>query len=302
MHWFRRLLHKSQAESELDRELRSHLEQQIADYIASGMNSQEARRRAQMEFGGVERVKEEVRDTRWETRLENLYQDFRFALRMLAKDRQFSLLAILALALGIGAQAAVFSLVNEILLRPLIYRDPARLYVIQEVIPQLSNLYPVLPVNAGHYLEWTQHCSSCESMALISTDDAGLNLVGTGEPERISSEKVTGNYFSVLGIGAQIGRTLEPEDGQAGHDNIVVLSDSLWKRKFGGDPSVIGRSIVLNDTPLTVIGVLPSWFRAPAWDSLGIPMKDNVEIFKPWVFKATDWDAEGPLISALSCG
>ncbi len=293
MHWFRRLLHKSQAESELDRELRSHLEQQIADYIASGMNSQEARRRAQMEFGGVERVKEEVRDTRWETRLENLYQDFRFALRMLAKDRQFSLLAILALALGIGAQAAVFSLVNEILLRPLIYRDPARLYVIQEVIPQLSNLYPVLPVNAGHYLEWTQHCSSCESMALISTDDAGLNLVGTGEPERISSEKVTGNYFSVLGIGAQIGRTLEPEDGQAGHDNIVVLSDSLWKRKFGGDPSVIGRSIVLNDTPLTVIGVLPSWFRAPAWDSLGIPMKDNVEIFKPWVFKATDWDAEG---------
>src|ERR1700683_3269867 len=127
MNWLRRIFHKAGADRDLEREVRSHLERQIADYIAAGMSEEEARRRAQMEFGGVERVKEEVRDTRWETHMETFYQDFRFALRMLAKDRQFSLLAILALGLGIGAQAAVFSLVNGLLLRPLVYSDPGRL-------------------------------------------------------------------------------------------------------------------------------------------------------------------------------
>jgi predicted permease len=293
MRRFRRLFHKSQAENELERELRVHLEQQVADYVATGMSLAEARRRAQVEFGGVERVKEEVRDTRWETHIETFLQDCRFALRVLAKDRQFSLLAILALALGIGAQTAVFSLVNGILLRPLAYRDPGRLYAIQEVVPELSKFYPVLPVNGAHYVEWTRHCTSCESIALINTDDAGLNLAGMGEPERISDERVTANYFSVLGIGAEIGRAFEPEDGTAGHDKLVVLSDSLWRRKFGADPSVIGRSITLNDTPFTVIGVLPAWFRAPAWQSLGIPMKDRVDIFRPWVIKESDWDPTG---------
>jgi predicted permease len=225
--------------------------------------------------------------------LEHLRQDVRHAFRALRKERSFALTAIVILALGIGAQAAVFSLVNGILLRPLAYRDPGRLYAIQEVVPQLSNVYPVLPVNGRHYFEWTRHCGSCESIALINTDDAGQNLAGTGEPEHISDEKVTANYFSVLGIGAQIGRTFEPENGQAGHENVVVLSDSLWRRKFGADPSVLGRSITLNDTPYTVIGVLPAWFRAPAWESLGIPMKERVDIFRPWVIKESDWDAMG---------
>jgi predicted permease len=225
--------------------------------------------------------------------LEHLRQDLRHAFRALRKERSFALTAIVILALGIGAQAAVFSLVSGILLRPLTYRDPGRLYAIQEVVPQLSNVYPVLPANGRHYFEWTRHCGSCESIALINTDDAGLNLAGTGEPERISDEKVTANYFSVLGIGAQIGRTFEPENGQAGHENVVVLSDSLWRRKFGADPSVIGKSITLNDTPYTVIGVLPAWFRAPAWQSLGIPMKEKVDIFRAWAIKESDWDAMG---------
>jgi predicted permease len=225
--------------------------------------------------------------------LEHLRQDLRHAFRALRKERSFALTAIVILALGIGAQAAVFSLVSGILLRPLTYRDPGRLYAIQEVVPQLSNVYPVLPANGRHYFEWTRHCGTCESIALINTDDAGLNLAGTGEPERISDEKVTANYFSVLGIGAQIGRTFEPENGQAGHENVVVLSDSLWRRKFGADPSVIGKSITLNDTPYTVIGVLPAWFRAPAWQSLGIPMKEKVDIFRAWAIKESDWDAMG---------
>lgn len=225
--------------------------------------------------------------------LERLRQDLQFAVRALRRERSFALTAIVILALGIGAQAAVFSLVNGILLRPLAYRDSGRLYAIQEVIPELSSQYPVLPVNARHYLEWTRHCTSCESIALTNTDDSSLNLVGVGEPERLNGEKVTLNYFSLLGVGAQMGRTFGGDDGEKGHQNVVVISDALWHRKFGADPSVIGRPITLNDKPSTVIGILPAWFRAPAWKSLGLPMIEKVEVFQPWVIKESDWDPAG---------
>src|SRR5580692_10781529 len=137
--WIRRLLQKTRAESELDQELRFHLTRQIADYIASGMSPQEARRRAKLEFGGLERVKEEVRDTRWETHLDNLFLDFRYAIRNLRKDRRFALVAMFALALGIGASTAIFSVVNAALLRPLPYRDPARLVWADEFVPHIND-------------------------------------------------------------------------------------------------------------------------------------------------------------------
>jgi predicted permease len=225
--------------------------------------------------------------------LEQFLPDVALAFRALRKERSFALTAIVILAFGIGAQAAVFSMVNGTLLRPMVYRDSGRLYAIQEVIPQVSNLYPVLPANARHYIEWTRHCSSCESIALINTNEENQNLAGTGAPERISGQKVTPNYFSLLGVGSQIGRTFEPEDGQAGHDNVVVISDALWKRKFGGDRSILDRSITLNDAPFTVIGVLPAWFRAPRWRTLGIPMVENVDVFRPWTLKESDWDPMG---------
>src|SRR5271154_5610690 len=123
MNWFRRLFRKARAESELDRELRFHLEQQIADSVAAGLSAEQARRRAQQEFGGLERVKEEVRDTRWETQLENLARDFRYALRNLSRDRRFSLVAILALALGIGASAIVFSVFYSVFFHALPYKN-----------------------------------------------------------------------------------------------------------------------------------------------------------------------------------
>ena len=138
--------------------------------------------------------------------LEQLRQDVELALRELRKERSFALTAIVILALGIGAQTAVFSLVNGILLRPLEYRDPGRLYTIEEIIPQVSRFYPVLPVNARHYIEWTKHCDSCESIALTNTNDSNLNLTGHGEPEHVFGEKVTANYFSLLGMNAEIGR------------------------------------------------------------------------------------------------
>jgi predicted permease len=225
--------------------------------------------------------------------LNQLKEEIMFALRVLRKEHSFALAAIAILALGIGAQTAVFSLVNGILLRPLEYHDSDRLWVIEEVIPEVSRFYPVLPVNARHYLEWTKHCASCEAIALTNTDGSNLNLTGRGEPQRLYGEKVTANYFSLLGIDAQIGRVFAPSDGQAGHDNVAVISDALWRRKLGGDTSVLGRTITLNDTIYTVIGVLPPWFRAPAWKALGIPMRADVDVFQPWAINEKDWDPAG---------
>lgn len=225
--------------------------------------------------------------------LEQLRQDVELALRALRKERSFALTAIVILALGIGAQTAVFSLVNGILLRPLDYRDPGRLYTIEEIIPQVSRFYPVLPVNARHYIEWTKHCDSCESIALTNTNDSNLNLTGHGEPEHVFGEKVTANYFSLLGMNAEIGRVFSSQDGQPGREHVVVISDGLWHRKFGGYPSVLGQTVTLNDTVYTVIGVLPPEFRAPAWKALGIPMRSDVDIFQPWAINEKDWDPVG---------
>lgn len=224
---------------------------------------------------------------------EHFQQDLAYAFRALRKDRGFALTALVILALGIGAQAAVFSLVNGILLRPLEYRDSGRLYTVEEVIPQLSAQYPVLPVNGGHYLQWVKRCASCESIAMINSDEGDENLTGMGEPERVSGEKVTANYFSVLGINTQLGRVFTDQDGQAGHEFVAVISNGLWQRKFGSDPSVIGKTIHLDDRADTIIGVLPAWFRAPAWNALGIPMKADVDVFQPWPQKESDYEAMG---------
>ena len=225
--------------------------------------------------------------------LDKLWGDIARSLRVLRKERGFAATAIVILALGIGAQTAVFSLVNGILLRPLEYRDPGRLYTIEEVIPQVSRFYPVLPVNANHYIEWTKHCESCESIALTNTNDSNLNLTGRGEPQRIFGEKVTANYFSLLGMNAEVGRVFDPEDGQPGHEHVVVISDGLWHSKFGGDPSVLGQTVTLNNTVYTIVGVLPPSFRAPAWKALGIPMRAEVDVFQPWAINEKDWDPVG---------
>jgi predicted permease len=203
----------------------------------------------------------------------SLIHDLRHAARVLTKARGFTAVAVLALALGIGANTAIFSMVNGILLRALPYRQPQRLYTINEMVPQWSQYRADLPVRSGNFLVWRQRCPAFASMAeLLPTT---FNLTGAGQPEQLHGAVVSSGLFSMLGIHPQLGRTFAPEEDQAGHDHEVVLTHQLWEQTFHSDSSIVGKALDLNGGSFTVVGVLPATFRFPRL-FIHVP-----QIFKP---------------------
>ena len=258
LHWLRRVFHKSRAETDLDRELRFHLDQLISANFAAGMTPEQARRDAAIRLGGVERVKQEVRDNRWEIHLDNFVRDVGYALRNLRKDRRFALIATIVLALGIGASTAIFSVVDAALVRPLPYLDPSRLVSADEFMPRFNDWAVPNP----EYSNWKTNNHTFEGMLAYSTG-AQSNLTGAGEAERIEAARVTANFLTVLGIQPALGRTFLPEEDKPGGPTAVILSDALWRRKFSADPAIVGESIELDGDAYTVVGVLPASFRFP---------------------------------------
>ena len=190
--------------------------------------------------------------------MDPLLRDLKYALRRLRKSPGFAAVVILTLALGIGANTAIFSVVNTVLLRPLAYRAPERLVTINHFYrsAQLNNLEA--PVSAAGFREYREHTRSFESMAVET--GWSVNLTGTGDPERLNGTRASGDYFHVLGVPAQLGRTLGEDDDVPGKNRVVVLSDGLWRRDFGGDPRAVGRMIELNDEAYQVVGVMPAGF------------------------------------------
>src|SRR5579872_5090197 len=210
----------------------------------------------------------------------------RHALRVLGREKAFAAFAILTLALGIGAVTTIFSIVDGVLLKPLAYKEPGRLYAAAESAKQLASMHPRLPVNAAHFRSWQQQCDSCEAGALANP--ATFNLTGEGEPEQIEGVTCTWLLFQVLGIEPQLGRTFVESDDQPGADKFVVVSNSLWRRQLGADPSAIGKPIRIDGEPNIVIGVLRTDFRFPSGEQVG-PLNQfpkRAEIFKPMGF---DW-------------
>ncbi len=189
--------------------------------------------------------------------MDTLLQDIRYSIRRLAKSPLFALIVIVTLALGIGANTAIFSAVNAILLRPLPYPEPQQLLTINHFYPRLNNLKA--PVSAIGFRDYQERTRSYTSMAVEANWNA--NLTGVGEPVRLQGTKVTGRYFSTMGVPALYGRAIQPGEDTLGHDHIVVLSHGLWQRLFGGDRSVIGRTLSLNGESYEVVGIMPAGFQ-----------------------------------------
>jgi len=186
--------------------------------------------------------------------MEALLQDIRFGVRMLGKNRAFTFVALLTLALGIGANVAIFSVVNSVLLRPLPFKEPGRLVMVWERRPNSGTAN--LPISAHEFVAWKERAHSFESLALVQPD--GLNLTGRGDPVTVTAAQVSGQFFSVVGIQPLLGRTFAPGVDQAGGAKEVILSQKLWTRGFGDDRGIINQTITLNDQSFTVIGVIPS--------------------------------------------
>ena len=197
-----------------------------------------------------------------------LLQDIRFAFRLLAKSPGFTAIAILTLALGIGANTAIFSVVNGVLLRPLPFRDPARLVLIAE-----KSSFPVISTSYENFCDWRDQSSSFERMQAVRS--GAITLTGAGEPERLNVQMTTAGLFSMLGINAQVGRTFLPEEDRAGGTPVVLLSYGLWQRRFGGSMEILGKPINLDTRPYTVVGVLPAGFQVFQSVDVFLP-------FAPW--------------------
>ena len=224
----RALFRRDAMEAEMDEELRAHFENHVEKLVASGLSREEALRRARIEFGGYEQLKEDCRDARGVSLIETLFQDLRYALRMLRNSPGFTAVAILTLALGVGANTAIFSVVDSVLLRPLPYQNPAGLVMVWENDSQHPN--PHNTVSPPDFLDWQSRNSVFAEMSALF--DQRANLTGNGLPQEVVIQDVSANFFSVLGVRPILGPGFTGENGQHGHDDVVVLSYGFWKERL----------------------------------------------------------------------
>jgi predicted permease len=269
MRWYQRFFRRGQTEKHLDAELRFHLEQRIADLVGAGMAPEEARRRARLEFGGLDQVKEECRDVGRARIVETLIQDLRYGARMLRKNIGYTALAIVVLALGIGVNAAIFSAVNAALLRPLPFPRPERLMQVMHIAPKNVAGGGMFGVATGNFVEWHAQQHSFDGIALYHFH--GLNLTGGDRPDALQGAEVSQDFFHVLGVQPLLGRTFTPDEMQPGNEREVVLSYPVWQTYFGADPSIIGLQYSFDRENYTIIGVMPKGFRFPSWAKIWVP-------------------------------
>ncbi|HUE86150.1 MAG TPA: ABC transporter permease [Vicinamibacterales bacterium] len=241
---------------ELDEELRLHRDLLIEEHQRRGRTPDEARRLATLALGGLDQGKEIVRETRGLPPLEAIGRDISHAVRLLLKSPAFSSVTVLTLALGIAVNVAIFSIVDAVVLRPLPYLDAERLVSIWETGDANRGRMTVAAGNLADY-------RAARGLTSVSAlESQTRNLTGTGEPETLFAEQVTDNYFSVLGVTPAIGRTFTDADAQPGGPTVAIVSDALWRRRFGADPAVLGRAVMLDGTPHEIVGVMPPSFRS----------------------------------------
>jgi putative ABC transport system permease protein len=277
MHWLRGLLKRiralaqpASAEHDLDDEIAFHIEHETAKNIALGLAPDEAHRRALVAFGGVSQTHEAHRDVRAVGWIADLFADARFALRSLSRAPVLAGAAILTLALGIGATTAIYTVVNAVLLRPLPFEKPGRLYMIGEDNAERDwHLQDAAPAN---YLDWQEQVPAFEQMAGYADGGFTATLTGSGEPRIVRFSQVTGGFFDILGVRAQRGRMFRESETWKQPVNVAVISDGFWRTVLGSDPNVVGRTIRLDGNVVQVVGVAPPGFAYPT---------ANVDLWQP---------------------
>lgn len=264
MKLWQRILKFRHRHQDFDDEVSAHLAMAAADRKARGESPAEAERNARREFGNALLIREVTHDINGWTAVENVIRNLRYAGRQLRRTPVFSGVAVATLALGLGATTAMFTIVDGVLLRPLAFSQPERLYLARTVPPPAAGIGGDFPVNARQFAEWREHCGGCESLALFQYQD--MTLAGSGEPLKLPSLWVTPEFFRTLGVEPAIGRGFPPEAGNGG---AVILSHQLWRSRFNSDPAVPGRTVRLNGESYEVVGVMPESLHLPKGDEWG---------------------------------
>jgi putative ABC transport system permease protein len=267
----REIFAKRRLNAELDEELETHLEMLTDENMQRGMPAEEARREARIALGGVEQVKEAVRDQRGLRFLESFVADVRFGARMLRKSPGFTAVAVLTLALGIGANTAIFSVVNAVLLQPLSYPNPDRLVELELTSPQGNQSATSIP----RFNVWREQTRGFDSVAAYDFSGPGINLTGVDRPEQLRGIHVSSDYFRVFGAPIAVGRTFSAEEDRPGGANVAVISNALWRGRFGGDPGIVDRMIDLGGEQYKVIGVLGPEFRTDPARDIWLPLRPD---------------------------
>jgi predicted permease len=264
MNWWQRLFKTNRIENELESELQFHMDLHVAAKLREGLSEEEARRIARLEFGGREQVKEDCRDARGTRWVESVGQDLSFALRTLWKNPSFAAVAVLTLALGIGANTAVFTIVDGVLLRPLPFDEPEKLFYVS-YLPRHSVFAFDPGLTDGHYLEFRRQDQVFEHVATVGTNP--VTLTGAGDPVRLTGSAVTPDFLKVLRVNPAMGRGLRPED-----NHTVLLGNNLWRSRFGADPGILGKTITLDGVGHAVAGVMPPGFNFPGDSEIWTPL------------------------------
>jgi predicted permease len=278
MRW-KRYFRRGREDERASREIEAYLEIETEQNIARGMTPEEARYVALRKLGSTRRVREEVHHMNSIGVLETLGQDLKYGLRMLRKSPGFTAVAVLTLALGIGANTAIFSIVNAVFLRPLPFPHADRLFLVDRV----GNQFGGPSLSMALFLEWQRHATMFEHFALLGWREDAV-LTGAGEPERIPSTVVSTEFLPAISAQPALGRNFRPEEGRVGGEQVVIVSDDLWRSRFAGDPSIVGRAVTLDGEPYTIIGVLPRGFEVP------IPGARGAQIWFPIQLPATSQD------------
>src|SRR5438270_230624 len=270
MKWLRRVFSRRRQFEELSAEIREHLHERIEELVAGGMSRKEATHAARREFGNVTLVEQDSRQTwRWNS-LESLLADVRFGARTLRKSRGFTTVAILTLALGIGATTAIFSVIHSVLLNPLPIADPAHVMMVREI---WRNVFPALSI--GNFADVQRQNASFSSMCAMQS--ASFNLATQQNPVRVDGEIATAECFTTLGVPPIAGRVFTHEEDQPGRPKVVVISERLWRGPLSADPSIVGRSLRINGEPYVVAGIMPKAFD---------PLLSGSELWVPQGFTA----------------